>query len=56
MSRKQAYQQALQNAGIPAELAAKAAEIVDRDNPDKLNLGRSKEDQDLINDSLKFIK
>ncbi|MFM7365016.1 MAG: hypothetical protein ACKO11_11095 [Cuspidothrix sp.] len=56
MTRKKAYQQALENAGIPAELAAKAAEIVNRDDADKPNLGRSKEDQDLINQSLKFIK
>ncbi|MFM6073635.1 MAG: hypothetical protein ACKPE1_11570 [Dolichospermum sp.] len=56
MSRKQAYQQALQNAGIPAELAAKAAEIVDQDDADKPNFGRSKKEQDLINQSIKFIK
>ncbi len=56
MSQKKAYQQALENAGIPPEMASKAAEIVSRDDPDKPNLGRSKEDQDLINQSLKFIK
>ncbi|MFM6122913.1 MAG: hypothetical protein ACKPEO_27825 [Sphaerospermopsis kisseleviana] len=56
MTRKQAYQQALESSGIPPELATKAAEIITRDDPDKPNLGRSKEDQDLINQSLKFIK
>ncbi|MFM6153169.1 MAG: hypothetical protein ACKPE3_09225, partial [Sphaerospermopsis kisseleviana] len=56
MTRKQAYQQALEKSGIPTELASKAAEVIDRDDADKPNLGRSKEDQELINQSIKFIK
>ncbi|MEY3255647.1 MAG: hypothetical protein RLZZ29_778 [Cyanobacteriota bacterium] len=55
MSRKQAYQQALESSGIPSDIAAKVAKIVDRDDPNKPDLGRSKEDQELINNSLKFI-
>jgi hypothetical protein len=56
MSRKQTYQQALESSGIPSEIASKAAEIINRDDPNKPNLGRSKEDQELINQSIKFIK
>ena len=56
MTRKQTYQQSLEGAGIPPELAAKAAEIINRDDPQKPDLGRSKEDQELINQSIKFIK
>jgi hypothetical protein len=55
MTRKKAYQQALEGAGIPPELADKAAEIINRDDPKKPDLGRSKEDQELINQSIKFI-
>jgi hypothetical protein len=55
MTRKQTYQQALEGAGIPSEIAAKAAEIINRDDPKKPDLGRSKEDQELINQSVKFI-
>jgi hypothetical protein len=56
MTRKQAYQHALESSGIPPELATKAAEIINRDDPKKPDLGRSKEDQELINQSIKFIK
>lgn len=55
MTRKQTYQQALEGAGIPSEIASKVAEIISRDDPKKPDLGRSKEDQELINNSLKFI-
>ena len=55
MTRKQSYQQALEGAGIPSEIASKAAEIISRDDPQKPDLGRSKEDQELINQSIKFI-
>ena len=56
MTRKKAYQQALESSGIPPELAAKAAEIISRDDPQKPDLGRSKDEQELINQSVKFIK
>jgi hypothetical protein len=55
VTRKQTYQQALEGAGIPPELADKAAEIINRDDPKKPDLGRSKEDQELITNSIKFI-
>jgi hypothetical protein len=56
MTRKQKYQEALEASGIPSELASKCAEIINRDDADKPNLGRSKEEQELINQSIKFIK
>jgi hypothetical protein len=55
MTRKQAYQQALESSGIPSDIAAKVAEVISRDDPDKPNLGRSKDEQELINNSLNFI-
>ena len=56
MTRKKAYQQALESSGIPPEIASKAAEIISRDDPQKPDLGRSKDEQELINQSIKFIK
>jgi hypothetical protein len=56
MTRKQSYQQALEGAGIPSDIAAKVAEIISRDDPQKPDLGRSKDEQELINQSIKFIK
>ena len=55
MTRKKAYQQALESSGIPSEIASKVAKIINRDDPDKPNLGRSKDEQELINQSIKFI-
>jgi hypothetical protein len=55
VTRKQTYQQALEGAGIPSDVAAKVAEVISRDDPQKPDLGRSKEDQELINQSIKFI-
>jgi hypothetical protein len=56
MTRKQAYQQALEGAGIPSEIASKVAEVINRDDPKKPDLGRSKEDQELINQSIKYLQ
>ena len=56
MSRKQTYQETLENAGVPADIASKVAEIVNRDDPNKPNLGRSNEDQELINSSIKYLQ
>jgi hypothetical protein len=52
----QAYQSALENAGVPENLAAQCAEIVKRDDPNKPNLGRSSEDQYLIRSSMEWMK
>ena len=56
MSRKQTYQKSLERAGMPPDIAAKCSEIVDRDDPNKPNLGRSKEEQELITDSIKYLQ
>ena len=56
MTRKQTYQQALEQAGVPSDIAGKCSEIIDKDDPNKPNLGRSKQDQELISSSVKFIK
>lgn len=56
MSRKKSYERALEGAGIPPEMATLVAEIINRDDPQKPDLGRSKEDQELILQSIEFIK
>ena len=56
MSRKRTYQQALEKAGMPSDIAKDVSEIVDRDNPNKPNLGRSKQEQELISYSIKYLQ
>lgn len=56
MTRKQTYQQALEKAGMPSDIAKDVSEIVDRDDPNKPNLGRSKQEQELISDSIKYLQ
>jgi hypothetical protein len=48
MTRKEDYQHSLQSSGISLELSIKAAEILDKDDPNKSDLGRSKEDQEFV--------
>lgn len=52
----QAYESALTNAGVPVTLATQCAEIVARDDASKPNLGRSEEDQHLIDSSVEWMK
>ncbi len=52
----EAYQSALQNAGVPENLANQCAGILVKDDPTKGNLGRSEADQHLINSSMKWMK
>lgn len=52
----QAYQSALESAGVPVNLAAQCAEIVERDDPYAPNLGRSEEDQHLISSASFWMK
>lgn len=56
MSREKTYRDALKKAGMPEEIAAKAAKILDKDDPSQRNLGRTSDEQDLINMSLKYIQ
>jgi hypothetical protein len=39
---------------MPVSLASKIADIINRDDPDKPNLGRSKDEQELINQAIKY--
>jgi hypothetical protein len=55
VSREKAYQDAMQKAGMPKEIAKKVAKILDKDDPKQPNLGRTKDEQDLINESVKHI-
>jgi hypothetical protein len=51
-----AYESALVNAGVSVTLATQCAEIVARDDASKPNLGRSKDDQHLIDSSMEWMK
>ena len=51
-----AYQSALEGAGVPVNLAAQCAEIVVNDDASKPNLGRSEEDQHLIESSMTWMQ
>lgn len=53
---KQAYQSALESAGVPTNLASQCAEIVAKDDPDQPNLGRTEDDQHLIDSSMEWMK
>lgn len=55
MSREKTYQDAMQKAGMPKANAVKVAKILDKDDPIQPNLGRTKDEQDLINESVKHI-
>lgn len=50
------YQQALESAGVPQNLATQCAEIVAKDDPSKPNSGRTEADQHLINSSMEWMK
>ncbi len=52
----QAYESALINAGVPVNLASQCAEIVARDDASQPNLGRTEDDQHLIDSSMKWMK
>lgn len=51
-----AYESALTGAGVPQNLAAQCAEIVAKDDPHKENLGRTKDDQHLIDSSMTWMQ
>lgn len=53
---KDAYQSALEGAGVPANLAAQCAEIVASDDPDEPNLGRTEQDQHLIDSAMTWME
>jgi hypothetical protein len=55
-SLKQAAQKGLIDAGVPVNLAIQCAEIVARDDSTKENLGRTQEEQHLINSSMEWMK
>jgi hypothetical protein len=49
------YFKALSDNGVPEKLAEKASEIVAKDNPNEINLGRSQSDQETINQILPYL-
>ena len=55
-SLKLAAEKALSDAGVPINLASQCAEIVAKDDPTRENLGRTEEEQHLINSSMQWMK
>jgi len=55
-SLKEAAEKALKEAGVPVNLASVCAEIVAKDDPYLPNLGRTQEEQQLINSSMKWMQ
>lgn len=55
-SLKEAALRALKDAGVPVNLASLCAEIVAKDDPSVPNLGRTQEEQQLINSSMEWMK
>lgn len=53
---RQAYESALVNAGVPVNLASQCAEVVANDDASKPNLGRTEDDQHLIDSSMEWMK
>jgi hypothetical protein len=53
---RQSYEAQLQNAGVPINLAAQCAEVLATDDASKPNLGRSENDQHLIDSSMEWLK
>lgn len=48
--------EALQAAGCPQDLAAKASKIVANDNPQQANLGRTPEETQTVNEAAKYLQ
>jgi hypothetical protein len=55
-SLKEAAERALREAGVPVNLASLCAEIVAKDDPSLPNLGRTQEEQQLINSSMQWMQ
>ena len=47
---------ALSENGVPLDLAEKASEIISKDNPYEVHLGRSQSEQELINNILPYLQ
>lgn len=55
-SLKEAAEKALKDAGVPVNLASVCAEIVAKDDPSLPDLGRTQEEQQLINSSMEWMQ
>lgn len=51
-----AAQESLTKAGVPINLATQCAEIVAKDDPSEPDLGRTEQEQHLINSSMTWMK
>ena len=52
---RKTHQTALEGAGVPSDLAKQCADIFHRDDATLPNLGRTQEDQDIINQARQYI-
>jgi hypothetical protein len=53
---RQSYQAQLEGAGVPVILAAQCAEVIAKDDAKKPDLGRTEQDQHLIDSSMEWMK
>ena len=53
---RQSYQAQLEGAGVPVNLATQCAEVLTKDDASKPDLGRSPDDQHLIDSSMEWLK
>jgi hypothetical protein len=53
---RQSYESTLTNAGVPVNLARQCSEIVAKDDASLPNLGRTENDQHLIDSSMEWMK
>lgn len=54
-SAQESYQWQLENAGLPSDLAAQLAEIFVKDDPNLPDLGRSEDEQALVQSAHQLI-
>ena len=53
---RQEYQAQLEGAGVPVNLASQCAEVLASDDAAKPDLGRTENDQHLIDSSMEWLK
>jgi hypothetical protein len=55
-NQQQSFQQQLESAGVPVNLARQCSEILSKDDATKQNLGRSDDEQHLIRSAYEWMK
>lgn len=50
------YTETLTNNGVPKDIAVKVSEILEKDDPNKSDLGRTEADQKLVIETLPYLQ